>query len=72
MKASDWIIDLGPKAGINGGNIVYEGSPQTLASAKHSLTADYLLEHGMIDMVVHRKDLKQKIYKILKFIVKKN
>ena len=35
-------------------------------------TADYLLEHGMIDMVVHRKDLKNKIYKILKFIRKKN
>ena len=33
-------------------------------------TADYLLEHGMIDIVVHRKDLKNKIYKILKFIEK--
>ena len=35
-------------------------------------TADYLLDHGMIDMVVHRKDLKNKIYKILKFFEKKN
>ena len=35
-------------------------------------TSDYLLEHGMVDMVVHRKDLKKKLAKILKLLLKKS
>ena len=35
-------------------------------------TSEYLLEHGMVDMVVHRKDLKKKLAKILRFLLKKN
>ena len=35
-------------------------------------TSDYLLEHGMVDMVVHRKDLKKRLAKILRFLLKKN
>ena len=34
-------------------------------------TSDYLLNHGMVDMVVHRKNLKKKLAKILKFLLKK-
>ena len=41
MKAADWIIDLGPGAGEEGGKIIFEGSPQTLKKAK-TLTAQYL------------------------------
>ena len=48
MLSSDWIIDLGPKAGVNGGNIVYEGTIKQLGSAKNSLTADYLLGKKII------------------------
>ena len=35
-------------------------------------TSEYLLEHGMVDMVVHRKDLKKKLAKILRLLLKKN
>ena len=35
-------------------------------------TSDYLLEHGMVDMVVHRKNLKKKLATILKLLLKKN
>ena len=55
MKASDWVIDLGPKAGIHGGNIVYEGSPTTLAKAKNSLTSDYLLKKKNISIPKSRR-----------------
>ena len=34
--------------------------------------AEYLKEHGMVDMVVHRKDLKKKLAKILKLLLKKS
>jgi excinuclease ABC subunit A len=39
---SDWVVDVGPAAGDEGGQIVVEGSPQTLACSKTSKTAPYL------------------------------
>ena len=41
IMSSDHIIDLGPYAGINGGDIIYEGSPNKIKKAK-TITADYL------------------------------
>jgi excinuclease ABC subunit A len=40
--AADWIIDLGPGAGDEGGNIVVAGTPQTVAAHSTSKTAGYL------------------------------
>ena len=56
MKRADWIVDLGPGAGREGGNVVYQGDYKGLLKAK-TLTADYLTgrrqiaaaEHGMKD-----------------------
>ena len=42
MKASDYIIDLGPGAGKSGGNVIYAGVPKKLLSVKKSLTGQYL------------------------------
>lgn len=42
IKASDWIVDIGPRAGENGGNIVHNGTYEQLLLNKNSLTADYL------------------------------
>jgi excinuclease ABC subunit A len=42
MFASDWLIDLGPGAGILGGEIVAEGSPRAVAANPRSLTGRYL------------------------------
>lgn len=39
----DWIIDLGPGSGENGGRIVAAGTPEEVSSAEGSLTAPYLL-----------------------------
>lgn len=39
---SDWVIDIGPGAGEEGGTIVAEGTPQNVAKNKHSKTAGYL------------------------------
>ncbi|MBT4325035.1 MAG: excinuclease ABC subunit UvrA [Cryomorphaceae bacterium] len=41
IMSSDHIIDIGPYAGINGGDIIYEGSPNKIKKAK-TITADYL------------------------------
>lgn len=44
IKYADWVIDLGPEGGINGGNIVFEGPPEDLIKCKDSITALYLKE----------------------------
>lgn len=43
MEAADYLVDVGPGAGIYGGNIIYSGAPEGIREAKNSLTADYLL-----------------------------
>jgi excinuclease UvrABC ATPase subunit len=42
IKNADWIIDMGPEGGHKGGKVLFEGTPQQLLSAKHSLTSAYL------------------------------
>lgn len=44
IKNADWIIDLGPEGGDNGGQIVAVGTPQDIAAAKNSWTGKYLKE----------------------------
>jgi excinuclease ABC subunit A len=44
IKCADWIIDMGPGAGVDGGNIVFAGTPEDLAKSKASLTAPFLAE----------------------------
>jgi len=47
IKSADWIIDLGLEGGNNGGNIVFEGTPESLITHKKSHTAKYLKEKLM-------------------------
>jgi len=42
IKSSDWVIDLGPEGGENGGTIIFEGKPEDLAKCKESYTGKYL------------------------------
>ncbi len=42
IKCSDWIIDLGPEGGEDGGFVVFEGKPEDLAKFKGSYTGKYL------------------------------
>ena len=42
IRAADWIVDIGPKAGYNGGEVVFNGTLDGLLKCDRSLTADYL------------------------------
>lgn len=42
IKCADWVIDLGPEAGTNGGSVVFEGTPRELEQCTASYTGAYL------------------------------
>ncbi|MFD1827908.1 ATP-binding cassette domain-containing protein [Mumia zhuanghuii] len=45
MAHADWIIDLGPGAGHDGGKVVFEGTPADLVAARATLTGEHLAEY---------------------------
>jgi excinuclease ABC subunit A len=42
IRAADWLVDIGPGAGVNGGEVVHSGSYQNLLKNTESITGDYL------------------------------
>jgi excinuclease ABC subunit A len=42
IRSADWIIDLGPEAGDEGGNVVFAGKPSDIKKSKQSITAQFL------------------------------
>lgn len=44
IKSADWVIDLGPEGGKEGGNLVFEGTPEGLVQVKESYTGRFLKE----------------------------
>ena len=42
VRSADWIIDLGPEAGDEGGNVVFAGKPSDIKKSKQSITAQFL------------------------------
>ena len=61
MKAADQIIDIGPKAGVFGGEVVFQGSFSQLKGAKESLTAEYLMGLREIPIPKKRRVTKNKL-----------
>lgn len=55
LRTADWIIDLGPGAGVHGGNVVASGTPETVASVKESLTGQYLAGTLKMDIPQERR-----------------
>jgi excinuclease UvrABC ATPase subunit len=45
MAHADWIVDLGPGAGHDGGRVVYEGTPADLVAARSTLTGEHLADY---------------------------
>ena len=55
MLESDYVVDIGPKAGRKGGHIVFAGTPQEML-ASHTLTADYLNGTKKIEVPQERRE----------------
>jgi excinuclease ABC subunit A len=61
MKAADQILDIGPMAGVYGGEVVFQGTHKELIKAKNSLTADYLTGKAVIPVPERRRTSKDKL-----------
>jgi excinuclease ABC subunit A len=53
IRTADWVVDLGPGAGVHGGTVMAEGTLKQILKAKGSLTADYL--NGTREIPVSKK-----------------
>ena len=42
IKTADWIVDIGPDGGVNGGNVLFQGTPEQIIHCKESYTGNFL------------------------------
>ena len=64
MRAADWIIDIGPKAGRKGGEVVFQGTPKEMLNT-HTLTAQYLNGEKSIALPKERRKGNGKTIKLI-------
>jgi excinuclease ABC subunit A len=55
IRAADCVVDMGPGAGVHGGQVVFAGPPDRLLEATDSLTGNYLSGRMRIDIPAHRR-----------------
>ncbi len=55
MRSADFLVDVGPKAGIHGGEIIYAGKPEDIEDCPDSLTGQYLTGKRKIDVPTVRR-----------------
>ncbi|MBU0728886.1 MAG: excinuclease ABC subunit UvrA [Proteobacteria bacterium] len=60
ILAADYVVDIGPGAGVHGGNIVYAGSVKKLLKNKESITGGYLSGRLSINIPEHRRQIRKK------------
>ncbi len=61
MMAADHLIDMGPAAGVNGGEVVVAGAPHEVVACKKSLTGQYLAGERSIDIPPQRRTSTRKM-----------
>ena len=55
MRTADWIVDIGPRAGRKGGEVVFEGTPDQMLNPAKTLTAQYLTGQRQITIPATRR-----------------
>ena len=61
IRNSDWIIDLGPGAGVHGGNVVFEGTIDQILNGHQSITGTYLKDKSLIKLENKKRMQKGKL-----------
>ena len=57
IKAADWLVDIGPGAGLNGGEVVHSGSYKAILTNKNSVTGEYLSGKLKIEIPKKRRKI---------------
>ncbi|MDX5475350.1 MAG: excinuclease ABC subunit UvrA [Bacillaceae bacterium] len=65
MLAADYLIDIGPGAGVHGGQIVSAGTPEEVMNDPKSLTGQYLLGSKFIPLPLERKKVEDRFIEII-------
>ncbi|MCG4260036.1 excinuclease ABC subunit UvrA [Acetobacter senegalensis] len=60
IRSADWLIDMGPGAGVNGGTVVAAGTPEQVAKSPESLTGAYLSGRKKIPVPETRRPIDKK------------
>ncbi len=60
IRAADYVIDMGPGAGVHGGEVVFAGNPEALEKSKKSLTGQYLSGRKRIEIPKRRRPISHK------------
>jgi len=55
IRTADWLIDMGPAAGVHGGHVVAEGTPDQVMASPDSITGQYLTGMRRIPVPAHRR-----------------
>jgi excinuclease ABC subunit A len=66
IRAGDYVVDMGPGAGVHGGHVVVQGTPEEVASCSESLTGQYLSGRRRIEIPEPRHPVDdQRIFRLL-------
>ncbi len=66
MREADYIVDIGPGAGVHGGEVVFAGTPEQLLEDENSITGKYLSKRMQIEVPKKRRDITDKKIEIIK------
>ena len=58
IRNSDWMLDLGPGAGVHGGNVVFEGAVNQILNGHKSVTGKYLKDKSLINLKEKKREKK--------------
>lgn len=64
MRAADYVVDIGPGAGVHGGEVIVAGTPDEVAACEKSITGDYLAGRKKIEIPAERRPATDKVLKI--------
>ena len=65
MREADYVVDIGPGAGVHGGNVVFSGTPEELLKDENSITGKYLSGRLKIPVPEKRRELTGKYIEII-------
>ena len=64
MRAADYLVDIGPGAGVHGGEVIAAGTPEEVAACTNSITGDYLSGRKKIPVPAERRPFGERSIKI--------